>query len=128
MRPRRAAFGTAAAPAAKVIARVDELGVGMARPREADLRGARPVDRGAEQHHRGRGLRADGAVEHPRVTAAGMQPDAQETGVEAGRLAREPNVAREREVQPGADRGPVHRGDRRERRAQHAQETLVDRA
>ena len=37
------------------------------------------------------------------------------------------DVAREREVHPGADGGAVDRGDRRQRRTQHAEESFVDR-
>ena len=47
--------------------------------------------------------------------------------VEAGRSAGEPHVAREGEVHAGTDGGTVHRGDRRQRRTQHAEKSFVDR-
>jgi hypothetical protein len=99
----------------------------MARPRQADLGGARSVEAGTEQHHRGRGLGADRAFEHPGVPATRVQTDAQEPGVESGRLARDANVAREGEVHARAHRGPVDCRDGRQRRSEHAQEAVVDR-
>ena len=39
---------------------------------------------------------------------------------------RDPHVAREREVEPGADRRAVHRRDGRQRRVQHPEEAVVD--
>ena len=42
------------------------------------------VDALAEQHHRGRGLRADRALEHPGVAAAGVEADAAGSGCRSG--------------------------------------------
>jgi hypothetical protein len=56
-----------------------------------------------------------------------MEPDAGEAAVEAGRGARDAQVARECQVQTGADGGAVHRGHSRQRAAIEAQESLVDR-
>ena len=80
--------GASAARAASSTARSTQLGVGDALPGEADRGRARAVEPLAEQVHRGRGLRADGAVEQPGVAAAGVDADAQEPGVEARAACR----------------------------------------
>ena len=52
---------------------------------------------------------------HPGVAAAGVQAERQEPGVEPGPRSGQPQVAGQGQVQPGADRGAVDRGDRRQR-------------
>jgi len=79
------------------------------------------------EHHTGeRRLRADDAAQHPRVTAAGMDADLQEAGVESGSAGGKAQVAPEREVHTGADGRAVDRGDGGQRAAGDAQEPFVD--
>ena len=105
---------------------VEELGVGDALPGQAGGRGPLTVEPLAEEVHRRGGLGADGPVEQPGVATAGVDPDAQEPGVEARAGAGDAHVAREREVEAGAHRGPVHRGDRGQPALEDAQEPGVD--
>ena len=79
-----------------------------------------------EQHHRGRGLRTDSALQQPGHATAGMDAEGEEAGVEAGRGPGEAHVAGQRQVEPGSHRRPVDRGDRGQRAAGHREETLVD--
>ena len=79
--------------------------------RARSRRRAAPSSARAEQHHRGRGLRADRAVEHPHVAAAGVQADAQEPGVEARRLRR--RGARRTRARGSCPRRPRGRSPRR---------------
>ena len=105
---------------------VEQLVVGDAAPREPDLDGPLALDPFAEQVDRERRLRADGPFQQPRVPAARVQADLGEAGVEAGGRAHQPDVAREREVEAGPDRGPVDRGDRGQRAVADREEAVVD--
>ena len=87
--------------------RVEQGVVGHAAPDEPDLGGARTIDRVTEQHHRRRGRCADGPFEQPGVPAAGVQPDAKEARVEAGRGGGEADVAREGQIHARSDGGAV---------------------
>ncbi len=93
---------------------------------EADPLGLGAVEHLAEHDRGHRRLRTGDAPEHPRVPAAGVEPDLQEAGVEPGPAGGEAHVAAEGEVHPGADGGPVDGGERRQRAAGDAQEALVD--
>src|SRR5262249_27385121 len=62
----------------------------------------------------------------PGVSTAGVDADLQESRIEAGRLTRDADVACEHEVHAGTDRRSVYRRDGGERRAQDAEEALVD--
>ena len=97
-----------------------------AAPRQAAALGLRPVEHLAEQHRGRRGLRAGDALEHPGVAAAGVDAELEEPGVEPGPPGGEPQVAGQREVHAGADRGAVHGGDRRQGAAGDPEEALVD--
>ena len=87
----------AAARAAMLARRRQQVVVGDAAPDEADPLGLGAVEHLAEQHRGGRGLRTDDAAQHPRVTAAGVDAELQEAGVEAG-----PTVAASRTSQASA--------------------------
>ena len=55
-----------------------------------------------------------------------MDPEIEETAVEAGFGARDPKVAGQRQVHAGSHRRAVHRGDRRQGTPGDGQESLVD--
>ena len=75
---RASSRGTSAAWAAKSTASFASDSSGTHRQASPTSRGAGAVDALAEHHHRGGGLRSDGPLEHPGVTATRVQPDAGE--------------------------------------------------
>ena len=73
------------------------------------------------------GLNADGALQHPGRTAAGMDAELLEARVEQRRGTGDPHIGGQREVQPGADGGAVDGRDRRQRAVGDGEEAVVDR-
>ena len=86
-----------------------------------------PVEHLAEQHRRHVAWGPAMLPEHPGVAAAGMDAELQEPGVEAGRPPGQAQVAHERQVHAGADRGAVDRGDGGQRSTGRPAGSLVDR-
>ena len=84
------------------------------------------VEAHAEQQRRARHLRADGALQHPRRAAAGMDAQLLEPRIEERRRTGDAHVGGQREVQPGADGGAVDRRDRRQRAVGDREEAVVD--
>ena len=115
-------------PGGHLVRRVEQRVVVDAAVDETDPLGLGAVEHLAEHHRGHRRLRPGDAPEHPRVPAAGVQPDLQEPGVEAGPPRGQPHVAAEGEVHPGTDGGAVDGGQRRQRAAGDPQEPLVDAA
>ena len=89
----------------------------------------RPVERVAEQHHRGRGLRPDGAVEHPACARRRDGGRCAGTGVSkrADSPARRTSHASAR-LKPAPTAGPFTAATVGQRGAQDAQESVVDRS
>ena len=102
---------------------------GTTRETSPSALGARGVDEVARQQQLGRHRRADDArQEVADADVAGREPDADEGGVHARRLAGEPHVGGERQREPAAAGGALHGRDDRLRRPAHEHHELADRA
>ena len=118
--------GAAAGPAAS--SRAAATGSSATSQRQPVAHRGFGVEAHAEQQRRAGGLRADGALQHPRRTAAGMDAQLLEAGIEERRGAGDAHVGCQREVQPGADGGAVDGGDRRQRAVGDREKPVVDHA
>jgi len=110
---------------------VGELEEVVARHRlvgQSDALGFLAVEHLAEEHCGHRGLRAGDPAEHPGVTATGVDAELQESRVELGPIAHDPDVTTKREVHPRADRCPVDGRERREWRTSNTKEPFIDHA
>ena len=85
------------------------------------------VEAHTEQQRGPRHLRADGALQHPRGTTAGVDAELLEARVEKRCGTRDAHVGGQCEVESGADRGAVDGRDRGQRAVGHGEEAVVDR-
>ena len=79
----------------------------------------------AAEDERGRALPSDPFPQAPQVTTAGVDADVEEPRIEASVRRGEHDVARERKVHAGPDRGSGDDRDRRNRRGREPQEAHV---
>jgi hypothetical protein len=84
------------------------------------------VPRLTEEQAREGPLDRNGPRQHPRVATAREDAEHAEPADEPGVLRRDAQVAGQREVEPGAHRRAVDRGDGEQWRVQNPQETAVD--
>src|SRR5690606_39328293 len=103
-------------PGVQLVVDADELA-------ESDPHGFLRVVNLSDQHHAERAAVADDARQALRPAAAGQDPEPDLRLSEPGRTGRDPEVARERELAPAAERVPV---DLRDRRLRELGEDLED--
>ena len=93
---------------------------------EPDLQRLRGVEHAAGEREQRGALVADHPLQEPRPTVAGDQPEVDERLAEPGARGGQADVAHAGQVQAGADRGAVDRGDRRHLDRVHRQRHLLD--
>jgi hypothetical protein len=86
------------------------------------------VEAHAEEQRGTSRLRADGALQHPRGAAAGMEAEFLESRIEERCRTGDSDVGGQREIQPGADGRAVDRRDRRQGAVGDGEEAVVDAA
>ena len=84
------------------------------------------VEPHAEQQRRPGHLWSCGPLKHPGRAAARVNTELLKPRIEQRCRTRDPHVAGERQVEPGADRGPVDCRDRRQDAVRDSQKPVVD--